>query len=200
MRYWASKKPAAVGKGPDKPDITAIWVIGPYLVILVIFFVSVWVLYWLLPDLKHPLCFSIDRCLLYLQLPLDSFKEFRRVVLSACSAGIGGAVFMIREFYIHCSGKTITDNSGEKTFFLRNRDIPRYVLLPFSSIILGPISIFLLRAGAIVFIGLNKAPTDIPEYAVTIVGFVFGYCYHDALRFIRKLFQRLVGQKGEDEK
>lgn len=58
---------------------------------------------------------------------------------------------MIREFYINFANAS-----------LRNREIPRYILLPFSSIILGPISIFLLQAGAIVFAGFS-AEKSIPD-------------------------------------
>jgi hypothetical protein len=171
---------------PDRDDLAA-WVIGPYLAVHVMFFVYVWVLFWI--ETNPAQAIPVHLGLLTAELPKESFESFRQLVLAACSAGIGGAVFMIREFYIsYAYGKekkekekrtTAEDKKGEEKEaeereFLKNREIPRYVLLPLSSVILGPIAIFLLQAGAIVFAGVT-AQGKIPDYTVVAVAFFFGF-------------------------
>lgn len=184
----------------DKPDNVAAWVIGPYLVIHIILlaYVGFWV--WLSADWKQFLGLP------YNPLSTDSFigilspqkfALFRQIAIAACSAGIGGAVFMIREFYINYAYGT-EDNKG-RLRYLKNREIPRYVLLPFSSIVLGPISIFLLQAGAIVFAGFSSQK-NIPDYTIVTVSFLFGFAYHDSLRALRKLSRRMFSRSNDAQK
>jgi hypothetical protein len=51
---------------------------------------------------------------------------------------------MIREFYI-----SFAYGSAKYQTFLEAAEIPRYVLLPLSSFVLGPVGLALLQAGAI---------------------------------------------------
>jgi hypothetical protein len=165
---------------PERDDIAA-WVIGPYLAVHVLFFLYIWILFWLQAGPKQPVLLSVG--LSTIELSPESFATFRQLILAASSAGIGGAVFMIREFYISYA-------YGKNQEYLKSREIPRYVLLPLSSVILGPIAIFLLQAGAIVFVG-TVGDGKIPDYTIVAVSFLFGFSYHDSLRALRKLSQRM---------
>jgi hypothetical protein len=128
----------------------------------------------------------------------EKFAPFRQLALAAGSAGTGGSIFMIREFYINFAYGSLNPE-GRRTF-LRNREIPRYILLPFSSLVLGPFSIFLLQAGAIVFAGFT-ADKAIPDYTVMAVSFLFGFSYHDSLKGLQALSRKILGgEKGERKK
>jgi hypothetical protein len=66
-----------------------------------------------------------------LALPQTKFSTFQKIILAACSAGVGGIVFMIREFYLNFAYDTRPVSKYKLTDpppFLRAYEIPRYVL------------------------------------------------------------------------
>jgi hypothetical protein len=81
--------------------------------------------------------------------------DLQNIVLAASVAGIGGAVYMVREFYLSVNPRE-SGESGAQKAPLRLKEIPRYVLLPFSSVVLGPVGFSLLLAGSIVFNGFSS--------------------------------------------
>jgi len=190
-------------KGPadqtgTPPDLIAAWVIGIYLVLEVLLLGYVAAMFWLSSDINQLLNFSLHSSgfdLLRSVVTPDKFASLRQLALAACSAGTGGSAFMIREFYINFAYGS--QNSNGHLTYLRNREIPRYILLPFSSIVLGPISIFLLQAGAIVFAGFS-VDKAIPDYTIITVSFLFGFSYHDSLKALRNLSLKMLGG-GSDE-
>jgi hypothetical protein len=127
-------------------------------------------------------------------LPPAKFAVFQRVTISACSAGLGGAVFMIREFYLKFAyGSQYKD---EPRRFLESREIPRYLLLPFSSVVLGPIGLCLLQGGSLVFTGFKQG-ADVPIFSCVALSFLLGFTYHDTLAALRNLSRRaLQGSAG----
>jgi hypothetical protein len=165
--------------GPDK---LAVWIIGSYLVIEIIVLSLAAIVCWGASDWFAKL---IDD---------EKIRIFQKLVLSACAAGIGGAVFMVREFYLNVA---YGPPHGDRKY-LRNGEIPRYVLLPFSSVVLGPVGLCLLLAGSIVF-GTFSSGQEIPIFSVIAVGFLLGFAYHDTLKALRKLSRKLFDWQEEDE-
>lgn len=180
-------------------NLTAAWVIGVYLVLEVGILGYVGVIFWLASEVNQVLFLPLRPSFFELFWPAvtpDKFAHLRQLVLAGCLAGTGGSVFMIRQFYIRFAyGERY---EGVKTY-LKNREIPRFVLLPFSATILGPISIFLLQAGAIVFAGFSPDKT-IPDYTVVTVSFLFGFSYHDSLDKLSELSRKMLGGKKEEDK
>jgi len=181
------------------PDIAAAWIIGIYLVLEVVVLGYIGVIFWLASDINQLLTFSLyppGSESLLLTVPTDKFLPFRQLALAACSAGAGGSVFMIREFYINFAYGSVNDKGQLR--YLKNREIPRYILLPLSSTVLGPISIFLLQAGAIIFAGFSADKT-IPDYTIMAVSFLFGFSYHDSLKALQKLSRKMFGGENEEK-
>jgi hypothetical protein len=182
-------------------SLLAAWVIGPYLVVQTLALAYFATLTAFASDGQ-----SLAKWLVFLPEPLsvfvaelteDNFRSFQRNAIATCSAGLGGAVFMLREFYLNFAyGKK---RLGQKRLFLRAREIPRYVLLPFSSCILGPIGLALLQAGAIVFAGFS-AGKDIPQFTTIAVCFLLGFSYHDTLGGLRDLSKKFWGGRAGDRK
>jgi hypothetical protein len=170
-------------------DRVAAWIIGPYLVVHTLLLIGVSLLAWLpgdwrqffdlAPLLNPPTC----------PLPIEKFRLFQQLVLSACAAGLGGGVFMIREFYIKFA-------YGRENEFLQRVEIPRYLLLPFSSVVLGPISVALAKAGAITFSGVSST-TGVPTFTIVALGFILGFTYHDTLKGLAKLSESIFASKNE---
>jgi hypothetical protein len=178
------------------PDLLAGWVIGVYLVLEVAVLGCVGVMFWLSSSMQQLLSFPLHPPgfeFLRESLSPDKFPPFRQLALAACSAGAGGSVFMIREFYISFAYGFEKDGV---TRYLKNVEIPRYILLPFSSVVLGPVSIFLLQAGAIVFAG-SSPDKSIPDYTVMAVSFLFGFSYHDSLKALGRFSSKMLGGKKE---
>jgi hypothetical protein len=119
-------------------DLLAGWIIGIYLTLEVAVLGYIGVMFWLASDINQMISFPLHPPgfeVLRLAVSQDKFLLFRQLALAACSAGAGGSVFMIREFYIHFAYGPKNDKG--QTTYLKNREIPRYVLLPLSSIILN---------------------------------------------------------------
>lgn len=163
-------------------------VIGPYLVAHTLILSVVALLTWLAAD--WPQWFQL---MPWLSAPSptllpEKFRAFQSVIVSACAAGLGGAVFMIREFYIkYAYGRDKKDGTKE---FLQATEIPRFVLLPFSSVILGPVSYALAKTGAIAFAGISVAG-EVPVFTAAALGFILGFAYHDTLGALRELSRRI---------
>lgn len=176
-------------------SLLAAWVIGPYLAIQTVTLALVAVLTWLSSDWESlltwlPLPAATSGSFLS-GLPGTKFLRFQREVLAACSAGLGGAVFMIREFYVSFAYGNKKDRLIE---FLETDEIPRYLLLPLSSFILGPVGLALLQAGAIVFSGFS-ARHDVPLFTIIAVGFLLGFGYHDTLIALRNMSRKLLSSE-----
>ncbi len=170
------------GESTASGSLLAAWVIGPYLVIQMLALAYLSTLTAFAPDgssLGRWMPLLPDSISAFLaEMTQENFKSFQRNMIAACSAGLGGAVFMVREFYLSFSyGR---EKKGQLRIFLRAREIPRYLLLPVSSCVLGPIGIALLQAGAIVFSGYSEN-RDIPFFTTIAVCFCLGFCYHDTL-------------------
>jgi uncharacterized membrane protein YciS (DUF1049 family) len=169
-------------------DVAAAWIIGPYLVLHTLVLAALALSIWIASGWQQLPGFSSTWAN---SLSADKFALFQRLVLSACAAGLGGGVYMIGEFYTKfCYGR-----GGE---FLERKEIPRYVLLPFSSIVLGPIALGLTKAGAISFGGLS-ANTSSPLLTVVAVSFILGFTYHDTLNWLRKLSEKILSSKKDGE-
>jgi hypothetical protein len=127
---------------------------------------------------------------LFQKLPPVKFRLFQDTLLSACMAGLGASVFMVRELYIkYCFGG---ENAGKKEY-LQNVHVLRYVLLPISAVILGPIAYNLMLAGLIKLDG----SVAVSRPVLVIVCFILGYMYHDTLKFLARLSYGLfVGKNG----
>ncbi len=174
----------------NNSDSVAAWIIGPYLVLHTLFLIGLCLLVWLASD--WPQFFEFIRVRTPTQpIDPDKFEVFQRIVISACAAGLGGGVFMIREFYIKFS-------YGRDNEFLQRKEIPRYVLLPFSSIILGPISLALAKAGTITFAGLS-ATAEVPAFTMVTLSFVLGFAYHDTLKGLAKLSENIFTSKKSEK-
>lgn len=191
---------ALVGAGKDfrketPPEVRhgSLWaagVIGPYLIVQTFALALVAALTWL----------SLDWASFVSWLPLPSttvagvlsgqpavrFPVFQQYMIAACAAGMGGAVFMIREFYLSfCYG------SGRPLRFLAVTEIPRYIMLPLSAFVLGPIGLVLLRTGAFVFSSVATRE-EIPLGTIGAFCFLVGFGYHDTLKALRELSGRLL--------
>ncbi len=82
-----SEEKQSEDKGATKgPDNLAVWVIGFYLVIEIIVLSLAAIICWGAPDWFTKLIAD------------EKVRIFQKLVLSACAAGIGGAVFMVRQF------------------------------------------------------------------------------------------------------
>jgi len=95
---------------------------------------------------------------------------------------------MIREFYINFAYGSAPP--GQPPSFLKAAEIPRYVLLPLSSFVLGPVGLALLQTGAIIFSGFS-AGHDVPFFTIVAVCFLLGFSYHDTLKALKDLSGRL---------
>jgi hypothetical protein len=175
-------KPAA-----PRPLLPAL-VIFPCLLALLIILSYVALLTWLAAD--WPQWF-------HLVLPCKSsvptllphkFIVFQSLIVSACTAGLGGTVFMIREFYIRFAyGQKKGDEPEE---YLQTREISRFLLLPFSSIVLGPVSYALVKTGAVTLAG-SSAAREISVLSSAALSFILGFTYHDTLNALSHLSKRI---------
>ncbi len=175
-------------------SLLAGWVIGSYLIAQTICLVVLAALTAFAPDgvsLAKWLSFLPSLITVFVrELQEARFPAFQRYTLGTCAAGLGGAVFMIREFYLNFSyGKK---RLGQPRLFLQTREIPRYIMLPISSCILGPVGLSLLRAGAIVFSGFSSG-RDVPLFTTVAVCFLLGFSYHDTLGGLRSLSKKFWG-------
>ena len=188
---------------PTESDKLTAWVIGPYLVVQVSLLSYFALVTWLAPDWKTlaqliPLPpFSLET--LWQGIQPQKFHTFQSIILASCAAGIGGAVFMVRSFYLNYAyGR---ENDQQKVNFLQKKEIPRYILLPFSSIILGPIALGLLLSGSIIFSGF-ATEREIPYFSAVTISFLLGFSYHDTLKLLRNLsrqiFDREESNKGNN--
>ena len=167
-------------------SLFAAWVIGPYLVLQTISLAFLAVVTWLCSDWAALSSWLLVECRPLARLSQgfrrQSFVPYQREVLAACSAGLGGAVFMIREFYLNFAyGKK---RLSQPRRFLQASEIPRYILLPFSSFVLGPVGLALLQAGAIIFSGWSSDRL-VPLFTIVAVCFLLGFGYHDTLNALR---------------
>jgi len=179
-----------------EPDKLTAWVIGPYLVIQISLLSYLALVTWLAPDWKTlsqliPLpLFSLES--LWQSIQPQKFHTFQSMILASCAAGIGGAVFMVRSFYLNYAYGS--ENDQQEVNFLQNKEIPRYILLPFSSIVLGPIALGLLLSGSIIFSGF-ATEKEIPYFSAIIIGFLLGFSYHDSLKLLRNLSRQIFDGK-----
>ena len=167
----------------QRGSIVAAWVIAPFLVLYSLALCWIASAVWLTQDLPSFLsAIMLNSTSVTATLRPTTFPMMQQVVVSTCCAGLGGTVFMIRDFYINFAyGYRFKDDPPT---YLRAVEIPRYLLLPFSAAFLGPVSLALLYAGAIVVFG--GAGEAIPLYSVVIASFLFGFSYHDTLRALRR--------------
>lgn len=168
-------------------SVFAAWTIGPYLVLQML------VLAWLATLVAYaPDGAALARWLSFMPDPLpevlvqmsdEDFGAFRRNAIAAASAGLGGAVFMVREFYLAFAYGEPAKAGVPR--FLHSREIPRYVLLPLSATLLGPVGLALLQVGAIAFTGM-AGERQIPIFTTVAVCFGLGFGYHDTLGGVRR--------------
>ncbi len=186
----------AVEPSKERADWWVALLLAMYLVVLQVILVHVSVCVWMGPETKmFTLVIRIEG------VPNGKLGFFQDLVLASCAAGLGGAVFMVREFYInYCFGReriAIMEQTETKVkqdkqrVYLQAEHMPRYVLLPISSTILGPIVLSLLTAGTISLEGSQ----GISRHVIVIVCFVLGYAYHDTLKFMADL-SRIVMFRG----
>ncbi len=190
-----------VGKAtdpPSRPTYPAL-IIGPYLAAQTLILSVVALLTWLAADWDQ--WFKLMRWLPAQKPELlpEKFRTFQIVIVSACAAGLGGTVFMIRDFYQKFAfgfDREEETKEGKKKYkeFLGAKDIPRFILLPFSSVILGPISYALAKTGAIAFAGLSAAG-GVQMHTAVVLGFLLGFGYHDTLNALRELCRRILSVK-----
>ncbi len=181
-------------------DKLAAWIIGFYLVIHISLLSYLALLTWLASDWITfakliPLPpFNLE--ILGQATQAQKFHSFQSIILASCAAGVGGAVFMIRSFYLsYAYGR---ENSKQKVNYLQNREIPRYVLLPFSSTVLGPIALGLLLTGSIIFSGFSTEK-EIPHFSAVAISFLLGFTYHDTLKLLRNLSRQTFDRKTDEE-
>ena len=181
-------------------DLLAAWIIGLYLVIHIVLLSYLAFLTWLASDWNtfaqlFP-GLSSNPAILGQPVGAQKFYTFQTVALASCAAGIGGAVFMVRNFYLNFAyGR---ENAKQPVNYLKNKEIPRYILLPFSSFVLGPMTLALLRTGSLISSGLTTEK-EIPLFSVVSVSFVLGFTYHDTLDFMRNL-SRQIFKRNNNEK
>jgi PAS domain S-box-containing protein len=162
------------------PDPLAKWLIGPILLIQIIMLSLFGLLAWLAPPVFAQFVAG------------PKLETLQNVLLAASAAGIGGAVFMVREYYLSVAyGPPFGDRQ-----FLRNEEIPRYLLLPLSSFVLGPVGFSLLLAGSIVFNGFSPAG-PVRRFTVVAMSFLLGFAYHDTLKALRSLSRRIFAKESE---
>ncbi len=164
-------------KKENTSDVFAGWVIGSYLVLHTLLLVGVSLVAWLTPF----------RDSLSSLVGVGSFDLFQRLVLSACAAGLGGGVYMIGQFFQKFA-------YGWKTEYLERKEIPRYVLLPFSSVVLGPISFAFVKVGAIPFASISKGAA-VPIWPLVTLCFILGFTYHDTLNALAKFSEKIFTSK-----
>jgi len=196
---------ALSGQNLKGGSITAACVIGPFLVIYAVVLVYLALSAWLSEDWASFFSFLRMTSVGFTEgrtLPQEKFATFQQIALAACSAGLGGVVFMIREFYLNFAYDTRPASKRKPTDpppFLRAYEIPRYVLLPFSSVVLRPVGLALLQAGSLIFVGFSKE-TPTPMYSIVAVSFLLGFAYHDTLAALRRLSRNLFETgKGEED-
>lgn len=113
-----------------------------------------------------------------------------------CAAGIGGAVFMLRSFYLSYANRR--ENSKQNVNYLQSNEIPRYILLSISSTILGLVALSLLLTGSIIFSGFS-IEKEIPHFSAVTISFILGFTYSDTLKLLRKLSRQIFDRKTTDE-
>ena len=173
-------------------DKLAGWVIGTYLVIHISLLSYLALSAWLAPDwitfakiIPLP---SWYFAILEPAMQAQKFHSFQSIVLATCAASIGGAVFMVRSFYLrYAYGR---ESAGQEVSYLQNKEIPRYILLPFSSAVLGPVTLGLLLTGSIVFSGFSTGK-EIPHFSAVTISFLLGFAYHDTLGLLRDLSRKI---------
>ncbi len=175
-------------KSKAKSSTCAGFLISSYLVIHVIILSLLAITIWLSPGWAY-------LSPLFQGLPADKFIPFQRAVISACASGLGAAVFMIRSFYLNFAyGR---ENERQSFHILRTREIPRYILLPFSAVVMGPIGLGLLETGSLFFSGYSPDKTPTPILVVVVVCFLLGFGYHDTLNSFREYSRLLFSPKKE---
>ena len=176
-------------------DNLAAWVIGPYLVIHTLLLSSLAVITWLSNDLTS--FFKVIPLISNPNSILDGkFVLFRQIVIAACSAGLGGGVFMIKGFYIRYG---YGEERNGKTEFLKRKEIPRFIFLPMSSVLIGPISLCLLKAGAIAFVGFSTKG-QVPMFTIVGTSFILGLTYHDTLHAFCEMSKRILANDSRRKK
>jgi hypothetical protein len=178
----------------DKPDIRrsspeasilAIFVIGPYLFFHIVILSALGLLAWVEPPTL------VASPVFNQYVAPHKHADLENIVLAASAAGIGGAVYMVREFYLSVNPRPFGDRKA-----LRLKEIPRYVLLPFSSVVLGPVGFSLLLAGSIVFNGFSPAG-PVPHFTVVAISFLLGFAYHDTLKALTSLSRRIFTKESQ---
>jgi hypothetical protein len=146
-----------------------------------------------------------------MQLTPAKLSVFKNVVIAACASGLGGAVYMVRQLYINyaygddrrdAKGNLIENPDGTSARkYLQSSEIPRYVLLPFSSVIMGPVLYGLSKMGVLALSGSpSGSTTDVARFTILALCFVLGFAYHDTLAFFSKLSEKILGKSDAKDK
>ena len=132
-----------------------------------------------------------------IDVPPDRFAVFREVIIASCFTGLGATIFMIWEMYINfCYGR-VDEQSGQREY-LRFVEVVRYLILPVTGLVLGPLALVLQRAGFILF--TSRAPDQpVPLYATVALAFFLGLCYQDFLNFLKNLGRRILATEGSSQ-
>jgi hypothetical protein len=200
-RDQSNPKPEPCKKGCNNSDNVAAVVIGLYLVVHIAVLSLIALTVWLKSDCSSWFLFRPLHLPCPEKMSPAKLAAFRSLLISGCMAGLGGAVYALRKFYLtYAYGYDNKDGCKE---YLKMQEIPRYVLLPLASVILGPITMALAWAGAITFTG-SAAGKQMP--ILTLVGFSFlmGFSYHDTLKGLQTLSSKIVDlisatRKNEDK-
>jgi hypothetical protein len=130
------------------------------------------------------------------ELAPEVLADFKRLVVSGCMAGLGGAVYLLQRFSVtYAYG--YKDKKGN-TLYLQRQEVPHYLLIALSCVILGPITIALARAGAITFTGFAPG-RPMPMFTLVGLSFVLGFTYHDTLKALARLSKKYLGKEKDDD-
>jgi hypothetical protein len=191
-RTSPDRAPSGASAGDRASPFVALLLAG-FLALLQWLLAYIAVIVWLSPDAGVDPWVGPWLSELLKKLPPVKLRLFQDTLLSACMAGLGASVFMVRELYInYCFGRKIIDNYE----YLQNVHVLRYVLLPISAVILGPIAYNLMLAGLIKLDG----SVSVSRPVLVIVCFILGYMYHDTLQFMARLSYGLFAGKNSRER
>lgn len=165
------------------------WTIGPYLIIHTLFLSTLAFITWLAPDFKSFVKFI--PFITELSLPDGKFLVFQQTIVAACCAGLGGGVFMIKRFFIEYAYGV-----KHKQRQLSPIDIPQFIFLPISSVIIGPLSLCLLKAGSIAFEGFS-GKGQVPLFTVIALSFIMGLSYYDTLHAFCERSKRIFWKDND---
>lgn len=169
----------------DIPKIVT-WTIGPYFMLLMLFLSILAIITWLASDFKSFIKFI--PFIPELSLSEGKFVLFKQAIIAACCSGLGGTVFMSKRFYFnYIDGVERKHKAQDRT--LGAIDIPQFIFLPISSIIIGPISLCLLKAGSIAFEGFS-GKGQVPIFTVIALSFIMGLSYYDTLHAFCEMSKR----------